>query len=445
MSDILKNAIVFLQKRHPHATVGHNVMTFKIVGASSADEPFTSEEFVVWPLIAQDPDSGIKHRAIALEDLGLSWRQLSAVVEKAGSIFHELDKNVLIRFDHAIKQNPIDTTQMTFAPKITLYTNAIHLPYSEVVREFRNVNLMVEVISESDMYRSLFISYGGTDTDAAAEINAYLKNKGIRTWFFPDDALPGEKLHRVMHEEINRHERVLLICSEGSLSRPGVLNEIERVLEREAKEGGSSVLIPVTLDDYVYSDWAPSRQDVAEQIRSRVIVKIDRQPGGKLDSKQLEKLVKALSHSLKLTPPTAASIPPTNQRTFLRVSEQSIDVRITHASINAFLIFVTNNSDEAFDIAGVSVEVEGANLGSVARPSQGTTWSMLPGKGLDVRWPDPCLLMPNLAWRRGKFEADHYTVPIDIIFECVVGGEPRQIKKRLVIQVDPRNKSAIQL
>jgi hypothetical protein len=59
------------------------------------------------------------------------------------------------------------------------------------------------------------------------------------------------------------------------LLRNGVLNEIERVLEREAKEGGSSVLVPIALDDFVFTEWAPSRPDLASQVRTRVILKLD--------------------------------------------------------------------------------------------------------------------------------------------------------------------------
>lgn len=246
-------------------------------------------------MIAHDPDLGIKHRAIAVENLGLNKLELEAVAEKADRVFDELDKSVLVRFSHATNPNPIDTTQMTFTAKITIYTNVIHAPHSEIISAFRKANLMIELVDESEIYRSLFISYGGTDTRAAEEINAFLKSKGIKTWFFPDGALPGQKLHRVMHEEINKHDRVLLICSEASLGRAGVLNELERVLEREAKEGGSGILIPITLDDFVYTDWAPARQDLAAQVRSRVITKVERQSDGKLDDHHLEKLRKALS------------------------------------------------------------------------------------------------------------------------------------------------------
>lgn len=119
--------------------------------------------------------------------------------------------------------------------------------------------------------KSVFVSYGGPDEDVAARIAHALTKKGVKTWFFPNDAVPGEKLHRTMFKGVNDHDRVLLVCSRASLSRPGVLNEIERALEREGREGGSTVLLPITLDKYVFSEWAPSRPDLAQQVRDRVI------------------------------------------------------------------------------------------------------------------------------------------------------------------------------
>jgi hypothetical protein len=77
-----------------------------------------------------------------------------------------------------------------------------------------------------------------------------------------------------MHDGVNKYDRVLLVCSKSSLVRPGVENELERVLEREAKEGGAEILIPVTLDDFVFSRWNPQRSDLASQVRSRVITKL---------------------------------------------------------------------------------------------------------------------------------------------------------------------------
>jgi hypothetical protein len=148
--------------------------------------------------------------------------------------------------------------------------------------------------------------------------------------------------------------------------------------------------------------------------------------------------------AVALQVPTA-SVSPERHRTFLPASHYSVDVRITEASANTFLIVVTNNSDEAFDIAGAIVEFDGVALDSVARPEPGFTWNVAPGRGIDVRWPAPCYVMTNLVARRGKFESFPPPMSIDIIFDCVLDDERRQLRKRVLLQVDQINKYGRQL
>lgn len=287
--DLVRNAITFLQGRYPQATVINNETFF-------TDHATENVIFVAWPMIVQDPNSRVKQRAIAVS--GIKDRDhLEVLANRAIAILEPLDSDVLVGFCNVDpKRHKIDTTQMAFAPRLIIYMDEVRLPYQVVMEVFASVGLLVDIVDESEMFSTLFISFGGPDQYSATSINTYLRGKGIKTWFFPDDALPGQKLHRMMHDGINSHDRVLLICSKASLTRPGVLNEIERVLEREAKEGGSEILIPVTLDDYVYQDWAPTRRDVADQVRSRVITKIDLQPSfGNGFNMQLEKLIKALA------------------------------------------------------------------------------------------------------------------------------------------------------
>ena len=62
-------------------------------------------------------------------------------------------------------------------------------------------------------------------------------------FFFAEHAEPGEKLHRTMRKGVNEHDRLILICSMASLDRKGVLNELEEILTREARDGGASYLI----------------------------------------------------------------------------------------------------------------------------------------------------------------------------------------------------------
>lgn len=120
-------------------------------------------------------------------------------------------------------------------------------------------------------YHSVFISYGGPDEAVARKFYTFLKSKGVRCFFFPETAIPGKRLHRTMSEGINKFERILLLCSKDSLTRKGVLNEIEQVLIREAAEGGSELIIPITLDDFIFSTWKPKRRDIALQLRARVV------------------------------------------------------------------------------------------------------------------------------------------------------------------------------
>lgn len=70
---------------------------------------------------------------------------------------------------------------------------------------------------------------------------------------------------------VNEHDRVILICSKASLDRKGVLNEIEETRTRESRDGGETYLIPIRLDDYVFSGWKPSRADIAQAVRDHVV------------------------------------------------------------------------------------------------------------------------------------------------------------------------------
>ena len=121
------------------------------------------------------------------------------------------------------------------------------------------------------MLQSTFISYGGPDTAFAQQLNDALLKNGVTTFFFAKDAIPGKKLHRLMRDGVNQHDRVILVCSKASLDRPGVLNEITETLQRESRDGGKEYLIPITLDDYVFSGWKPEDPGLAQAIKDRVV------------------------------------------------------------------------------------------------------------------------------------------------------------------------------
>lgn len=74
-----------------------------------------------------------------------------------------------------------------------------------------------------------------------------------------------------MMHRINDYDRTILVCSKDSLDRPGLLYELEKTIEREAREGGKSYLIPITLDNYVFSEWKPERENLRTEILNRVV------------------------------------------------------------------------------------------------------------------------------------------------------------------------------
>lgn len=288
MSNICKNAISFLQKRFPIAPV--------LNGEGKITDIKTGEIIhTYWPMIAQDSHSGVKQRAIAIENLG-EKDELHTIAKNMSDIFNELDSGVQMEMGSSKPSgHTINSSQMTNAPRVILYTNKLCAPIQDVIDIFSHHGELIDVVDESIINKTLFICYGGTDEESAGKLNKLIKAKGIKTWFFPDDAPPGEKLHRVMHDGVNNYDRVLLVCSKNSLGRNGVLNEIERALEREAKEGGENILLPVTLDDYVYDEWVPPRRDLAEQVRSRVITKLSISENNEKElEKQVDKIVGVL-------------------------------------------------------------------------------------------------------------------------------------------------------
>lgn len=126
-------------------------------------------------------------------------------------------------------------------------------------------------VAASTGRRSLFISYGGPDEAFARRLHEALERNGVATFFFPEHAPFGMPLHQVMREGVNKHDRMLLLCSRASLSRSGVLNEIEELLRREGREGGQPRLIPIALDDYVFTDWPRENPALAQTVRDRVV------------------------------------------------------------------------------------------------------------------------------------------------------------------------------
>lgn len=190
----------------------------------------------------------------------------------------------------------------------TLRRLTLGLPVSDEAKAdvARAIGVSPEVLSKlssaPDQFDSVFISYGHPDEPFARLLWEALSERKIKVFFFPETAIPGKRLHRTMSEGVYEYDRILLVCSETSLSRSGVLNEIELLLTREAAEGGASLLIPVTVDDFLFVGWQPERLDLRAQVTSRVVADFRgaTERGGQF-VERAERLIRALQRESPLT------------------------------------------------------------------------------------------------------------------------------------------------
>lgn len=149
--------------------------------------------------------------------------------------------------------------------------------------------------AQTNRFKSVFISYGGPDEPFARKLYEALLGKGVHAYYFPDSAVPGRRLHRTMSDAVYEYDMIISVCSEAAVTRHGWLNELEQTLAREAREGGTELLIPVLLDDFVLQNWKPDRVDLARQLQSRVAADFAKHIDEGVFERQVNRLLAALA------------------------------------------------------------------------------------------------------------------------------------------------------
>ena len=118
---------------------------------------------------------------------------------------------------------------------------------------------------EIDFY-SCFISHSAKDKRFCERLYADLQAKGVRVWYFPEDAKWGETVWSEIDRSIKVYDKLIVVCSEHSLQSGPVNREIERALNREDKEG-KGILFPIRIDDYIFDTWEHERKaDVLRKV-----------------------------------------------------------------------------------------------------------------------------------------------------------------------------------
>lgn len=109
-------------------------------------------------------------------------------------------------------------------------------------------------------------SYSTKDEAFVQRLYADLQSKGVRCWFFPEDAKWGGTVWGEIDRGIRVYDKLVVVCSQDSLQSPAVLREIERALQREDREK-KNVLFPIRIDDHIFDGWKHERKaDVVEKV-----------------------------------------------------------------------------------------------------------------------------------------------------------------------------------
>ncbi len=115
-------------------------------------------------------------------------------------------------------------------------------------------------------FYSCFVSHSAKDKRFCERLYADLQAKGVRVWYFPEDAKWGETVWGEIDRSIKVYDKLIVVCSENSLQSGPVNREIERALSREDKEG-KNILFPIRIDDYIFEKWEHERKaDVVRKV-----------------------------------------------------------------------------------------------------------------------------------------------------------------------------------
>lgn len=117
------------------------------------------------------------------------------------------------------------------------------------------ITFLPSMLEKAIQFYSCFISYSHNDKEFAKRLHDRLQGQGIRCWLDEHQLKPGDELHKTIYEGIRVYDKVILCCSEAALKSWWVEKEFKNAISKE-EDYTETVLIPITLDDYVFKQSA---------------------------------------------------------------------------------------------------------------------------------------------------------------------------------------------
>jgi uncharacterized protein YjbI with pentapeptide repeats len=115
-------------------------------------------------------------------------------------------------------------------------------------------------------FYSCFISHSSKDKKFCNTLYKHLRAKGVRTWYFPENATWGKPVWGEIDRAIVHYDKLIVVCSKHSLRSGPVIREMERALQREDRTG-KNILFPIQIDNFLFKEWThPRKADVVSKV-----------------------------------------------------------------------------------------------------------------------------------------------------------------------------------
>jgi uncharacterized protein YjbI with pentapeptide repeats len=109
------------------------------------------------------------------------------------------------------------------------------------------INYMTSLAETDFTDNTIFISYADEDRDFAEKLHGDLYRDGGHCWLIPEELKIGDKIQHNMEQSIRVHDKLVLVLSQHSVSRPWMEKEVENAFEEEI-EKNQNLLIPIRID-----------------------------------------------------------------------------------------------------------------------------------------------------------------------------------------------------